>query len=145
MDQTTRSKEKITAEINALIEKIGQLKNELTAHDALPQKNSDSGSVEKKLADSAGNYRLFFQNSTIPMWVYDRDDFHITAVNEAAILHYGYSETEFLSMTLFDLRSEKEKEKLAGHKDRLELSSTPISQGTWQHRKKDGTVISVEV
>ena len=38
------------------------------------------------------------------MWIYDLESLAFIDVNNAAILHYGYSREEFLSMTIRDIR-----------------------------------------
>ncbi|MCP6760399.1 MAG: PAS domain S-box protein [Fischerella sp. CENA71] len=38
------------------------------------------------------------------MWIFDPQTLAFLAVNQAAIAYYGYSESEFLSMTLLDIR-----------------------------------------
>ena len=55
---------------------------------------------------SAESYKLLFDKSPQPMWVFDRASLAFLAVNEAAIEHYGYSREEFLSMTIKDIRGE---------------------------------------
>ena len=57
MDQTTRSKEKITAEITALIEKIGALKKELG-----PENNSLQKDLEKKISGTEERYHTLLKN-----------------------------------------------------------------------------------
>jgi PAS domain S-box-containing protein len=101
---------------------------------------------EYALRKSEEQYRLLFQKNPLPMWVYDRKDYRILSVNEAAIHHYGYSEQEFCSMSLFDIRPDSEKERLRErHKQAAAEQEQSISHGTWKHRKKDGTLIDVEI
>jgi PAS domain S-box-containing protein len=77
------------------------------------------------------------------MWVYDIETLAFVAVNDAAIRHYGYSRAEFLSMRITDIRPDEELPKL------LAVARAPDSPefdgGVWQHRTKDGRIISVEV
>ena len=61
---------------------------------------SERKEIEKILASKEEHYRMLFLNNPIPLWVYDCDTFAFLAVNEAAVQQYGYSEIEFLSMTL---------------------------------------------
>jgi diguanylate cyclase (GGDEF)-like protein/PAS domain S-box-containing protein len=89
-------------------------------------------------------YRLLFDHNPFPMWVSDLRSRQILAVNQAAVLHYGYSEQEFLAMDVRDLwlpedrpewektlRSTEEVQKVTGIKRR--------------HRRKDGSVIDTEI
>jgi PAS domain S-box-containing protein len=76
------------------------------------------------------------------MWVYDLETRRFLAANGAAILSYGYSNEEFLAMTIEDLRAPE----TAAAVDQLP-SMAPVVQNPriWKHRKKDGTNILVEV
>ncbi|HEY6161897.1 MAG TPA: PAS domain S-box protein [Bacteroidia bacterium] len=98
---------------------------------------------EHALKKSEEQYRLLFQRNPLPMWVFSRKDYRILAVNEAAISHYGYSEKEFCSMTLYDIRPQGEKERLAEHHKKNSLPNG--THGAWKHKKKDGTLIEVEI
>jgi two-component system, cell cycle sensor histidine kinase and response regulator CckA len=79
----------------------------------------------------------------MPMWVFDRVTLGFLAVNEAAVRHYGYSRDEFLSMTIADIRPDEDLPKLMESVSNrgAELSEAEL----WRHRKKDGTVIQVEI
>ena len=100
-------------------------------------------SVENALRSSEGRYRELFQNIPQPMWVFDTQTLQFLAVNEAAVLHYGYSEAEFLAMRISDLRPASDVPL------QLELAARNYnaSDKSWeaQHRKKDGTIFPVEV
>ncbi|MEP6747352.1 MAG: response regulator [Bacteroidota bacterium] len=57
-----------------------------------------------RLQESEKRYSNLFNLSPQSMWVYDPDTFRFVQVNKAALECYGFSEAEFLSMTIFDLR-----------------------------------------
>src|SRR6266496_3437083 len=48
----------------------------------------------------AGAYRLLFESNPSPAWVYDRETLAFLAVNDAAVERYGFTRSEFLSMTI---------------------------------------------
>jgi diguanylate cyclase (GGDEF)-like protein/PAS domain S-box-containing protein len=88
-------------------------------------------------------YRLAFERNPQPMWVYDPDSLRLIAVNDAAIAHYGYSRAKFLSMTIRDLRPGDE---ISALEENLRIGSQGFERsGGWRHRKKDGTIIDVEI
>ena len=90
-----------------------------------------------------GEYQDIFRNNPMPMWIFDLEDLRFLAVNEAAVQHYGYSEAEFLAMTIRDLRRSEDKASLDRY---LTTSRTSLnSAGTWKHCKKDGSLIDVEI
>jgi two-component system, cell cycle sensor histidine kinase and response regulator CckA len=85
-----------------------------------------------------------FDQNPHPMWVYDETTLRFLAVNQAAIDHYGYSQEEFLSMTLRDIRPEEDVPNLLEFVREDELSYA-TDAGIWRHRTKDGRVIFVEI
>lgn len=95
--------------------------------------------------ESEQRYRMLFDNSPAPMWVYDRETLAFLAVNRAAVQHYGYSETEFLGMTIEDIRFPGDLPLLRAESARFKDESVVNDIGEWRHRKKDGTPIIVEL
>ncbi|HNH04588.1 MAG TPA: PAS domain S-box protein [Anaerolineales bacterium] len=99
--------------------------------------------AEDALHESEAQYRLMFQNNPHPMWVYDLNTLKFLEVNDAAISHYGYSRDEFLRMTILEVQSV----------DSLAMLRAPLvdpflqdyRSGVWQHRKKNGMLIEVEI
>lgn len=88
-------------------------------------------------------YRLAFERNPQPMWVYDLDSLSFIAVNDAAIEHYGYSREEFLAMTIRDIRPASD---LPAPGQNIEFDLQGLERsGVWRHRKRDGTVIDVEI
>lgn len=95
------------------------------------------------LVESEIRYRRLFESNPLPMWVYDRESLAFLAVNAAAVMHYGYSREEFLSMNIKQIRPPEDVPALLND---IARSTKPLQPAdTWRHRKKDGTVIDVEV
>jgi PAS domain S-box-containing protein len=95
------------------------------------------------LRESEERHRKLFDNNPHPTWAFDRETLRFLAVNAAAIRKYGYSSDEFLAMTIKDIRPREDVpvllESLSAIRDGNE------SDGIWRHRRKDGTVIDVEI
>jgi two-component system cell cycle sensor histidine kinase/response regulator CckA len=98
---------------------------------------------EEALRASEERYRLLFENNPQPMWVFDDESLAFLAVNKAACHHYGYTRDEFLGMTIRDIRPPEDIPALA--RQIASESSEYQQSGVWRHRKKDGTVIEVEI
>jgi two-component system, cell cycle sensor histidine kinase and response regulator CckA len=93
---------------------------------------------------SAERYRMLFEASPLPMWVYEAETLRFLAVNDAAIRHYGYSRDEFLRMTIRDIRPSEDIPALL-----LNVSGADgfgsHRPDTWRHVTKDGRLIDVEI
>jgi len=99
--------------------------------------------AEDALRRSEEQYRILFECNPQPMWVFDLETSQFLALNDAAVRHYGYSREHFLSMTLGDLHSAKDAERLA--KEELQKIDGLRHLGEWRHRTADGNTISVEI
>ena len=77
----------------------------------------------------------------MPAWVFDIESLAILAVNEAAVLRYGYSRDELLAMRIGDLQPPAE---VPAFKSRA-ASDVRGQLGVWRHRTKDGNELDVEL
>lgn len=99
--------------------------------------------LDEALKDSQERYRLLFDCTPQPICVYDEETLFFLAVNEAAIQTYGYSREEFLSLTTQDIRSDEEVPALL-IKTAAGIDG-PVLTSPWRHKKKDGSIIYVEM
>jgi PAS domain S-box-containing protein len=97
---------------------------------------------EEALRDSEERYRLLFESTPQPIWVYHEETLHFLAVNEAATRTYGYTREEFLSaITIDDIRAREDIPTLMIKNDPNDL----VISSPWRHRTSDGKTIYVEV
>ena len=105
------------------------------------------GALEGKvdeLKDLESRYRLLFESSPQPMWVYDLETRRFLAVNDAAIRRYGYSRDAFLVMSIQDIRPPEDISALDADLARLEIEGRAHSE-IWRHRIASGEIIEVEM
>ncbi len=107
---------------------------------------ADSDVSETLSLESDAAFRLFFHANPLPMWVFDNETLFIIAVNQAAVLKYGWSEEEFLGMTIEDLRTPDDIQRLRQYRTTAKNDPTPGPNKTfhWRHRTKNGTIMEVE-
>lgn len=98
---------------------------------------------QKALEEKAQKYKLLFENNPLPMWIISRDTLDIIDVNRAAVAHYGYSREEFLKLNAIDIRPVEDIEKYMTWVRRRNQAGEYA--GIWRHKKKDGTIIMVDV
>jgi two-component system, cell cycle sensor histidine kinase and response regulator CckA len=94
------------------------------------------------LRESEERYRVLFDGSPLPMYLYDQETLAIAEVNEAAVLHYGYSREEFLSKTLREIWHPDQGARAAAS---LPASSGEPRSTVRRHVKKGGASITAEV
>lgn len=98
-----------------------------------------------ELTESEKRYSELFHLSPLPMWVYDLDTLAFLDVNEAAQRHYGYSEEEFLKMTLRDIRPKEDMPYFQAQLDLAKKNAQEYMSGVFRHIKKNGEIINVDV
>ena len=117
--------------------------NETIGFRGLARDITERKRFEQALRDSEERYRLLFESTPQPIWVYNEETLGFLAVNEAATRTYGYSRDEFLSMTVKNLRPEEDIPTLliknAEDPDTLVISSP------WRHQTRDKRTIYVEM
>lgn len=97
----------------------------------------------RALRDSERRYRLVFDHSPHPMWIYDVATLQFLLVNQATIDVYGWTAAEFAELTLFAIRPEAEQTQLAA--DRKRLAETEERCAELRHRTRKGAILHVEV
>ena len=119
--------------IDAIAERLGRL--------------TERKMVEQASRGSEKKFGQIFNNNPLPVYIYDVDTLAVTDVNHAAISHYGYTKEEFLGMNVTNLCPEDAIPRFLAHIERVNRGSHygPLQSANVTHRKKDGTVISVDV
>ncbi len=116
---------------------LNYFKNENRSWGGIMEHTGEKGSEKR--------YRYLFENNPLPMWIINLNTFQFLDVNEMAILQYGYSREEFLSMTALDIRPENEIELFKQMDHSYRTNASNYNRGLWNHKKKDGTIIQVEI
>jgi PAS domain S-box-containing protein len=99
--------------------------------------------IKDKFPDAGDFFQTIFESSPYPMWVYDLETMKFLAVNNAAVEHYGYTREEFLSMNIKEIRPPEEVPRLFNMISRLGMGVQHL--GSWKHRRKDGSLMDVEI
>lgn len=104
-------------------------------------------SVEKKdreqIEASEWRHRLLFEDLPMPMLIMDAETSNFISVNKAACRAYGYTREEFVQLKLEDILLDPGKVKAPGFKEKF--ASLPLMEATYMHRRKDGSVIPMEI
>jgi len=103
--------------------------------------------IKKKVLfydSSHADYKRLFEESPIPMWIYDNVTLRFIAVNAAAIGYYGYTNEEFLRMSIQDIRPNED------ISTSVEIIKAPMLNNFYdsskrRHLKKNGDVFYAQV
>jgi len=93
---------------------------------------------------TAARYRMLFEASPLPMWVYEAESLRFLAVNDAAVRKYGWTRDEFLAMTIKDIRPPEELPALLMNVVGGDGFGSPRPD-TWRHMTKEGHILDVEI
>jgi len=125
------------------------LSREKMAREQLRRFNRELEEEVKKqttnLQISEDKYKSLFYKSPLPKWIYDEKTLRFLEVNDTAMRMYGYTQEEFLSMTIADIRPKEDVDTLMVDLEELRKTPQKIRNGQWRHIKKNGEVIEVQV
>ncbi len=100
------------------------------------------------MGERDARFRDVFDGHPVPMWVYDADSFLFLAVNAAAVQQYGYSEREFLEMSIRGIYAPEDLGRLESYLARHDRASADQAHGkggVWKHLRKDGSLVSADI
>ncbi|HZH43527.1 MAG TPA: EAL domain-containing protein [Lysobacter sp.] len=110
---------------------------------SVQQDISEFTRAHERLHAAQEDYRFLFENSPLPMWVYDIGTWRLIEANEAALQHYGYSREEMIGMSMLDLRPESEH---AAFVATVKSGACDQRQGrVWTHLHKNGRQMRMAV
>jgi PAS domain S-box-containing protein len=98
--------------------------------------------IDEQLRASELQYRSLFVDNPQPMWVYDPQTLRFLAVNDAALAQYGYSQAEFLEMTVDALRPIEVRE--AWKREAFSKPPRGPRRFSGPHCRKDGQILHVD-
>ncbi len=93
------------------------------------------------LARGDARHRLLFWASPRPMYVYETESLRFLAVNDATVREYGYTRDELLTMTVADISVPEEGDPAPA----VAAAGPHKHAGTWRHRRRDGSLLDVEI
>ncbi len=97
---------------------------------------------EEKISQSELKYRRFFENAYDSVFIIDPDSHRILDINQNAAKRLGYTREELLQMKIDDLDPPSDAGQ-SGHVTELQEKSDVIFEHV--HRRKDGTLMQVEI
>jgi PAS domain S-box-containing protein/putative nucleotidyltransferase with HDIG domain len=99
--------------------------------------------TEQQLLETIERYKELYDANPHPMFIYDLETLRFLDVNDTACQHLGYSHQELMAMTLKDIHPPEEILRLLDNISRV--TEGLDRAGIWQHRRKDGELIMVEI
>jgi len=99
--------------------------------------------MELELRDNEEKYRILFADNPQPMLIFDPKTLRILEVNEAFILHYGYSKEDVLSMSLRNITPSENIPEMLVAVSKSQQGARNL--GVKRHKKKNGEIIYVEI
>lgn len=101
--------------------------------------------AHSKLGVSEEKYKLFFDQSPLPKFVFRTNDLQILDVNNASVRKYGYSKEEFLNLTIKDLKHPEDIPDLIRTKGEMEKVDGIFHVGIVPHKRRDGSTVTMDL
>ncbi|MCK9426809.1 MAG: PAS domain S-box protein [Ignavibacteriaceae bacterium] len=128
--------------LQAKIKKLNSDKVETNAYFLVVEFLDAFDSFEAFIKTRGKMFDVLIKSLPDPILIYDAENLRFLEANDAAITLYGYSHEEFLQMDLTDLYSPEDIQTLL---DTPVLDKKNIFSGPFNHKKKDGSTITVEI
>jgi len=120
------------------------ISKELLANNELQKELIARAYTSALLMESESHYKSLFLLNPSPMWVLDSEILQFLQVNEAAINQYGYTNEEFLSMNIKDIKMEEDMPSLYHDLDENQATGIPLTIIA-EHRRKSQERFFAEV
>jgi PAS domain S-box-containing protein len=104
---------------------------------------NESKKHHKQMSLSEKQYRALFDSNPNPMWIFELQTLNFIAVNDAAVVKYGFSREEFLKMSIMDIRPKSDQLQLLAMIK--EDNGMHHEAGKWRHMRKSGETFPVSV
>lgn len=139
----TRSASGVDRWLDLILSPIKDKIGEVTGYRGVARDITERRNFEEALRDSEARYKLLFESTPQPIWVYNEETLRFQAVNEAATKTYGFSKDEFLSMTINDIRAKEDIPALLIKND--SDANDLVLSSPWRHTTRDNSTIYVEM
>jgi len=103
---------------------------------------SERVEIQSLAMDAQRQFRLIFELSPLPCWLFDAQTGVFLEVNPAAVREYGYSRDEFLRMHLSDIEPALRNHP---HAPNLAPSADSVAPLLHVHRRRNGSLLDVRV
>jgi len=100
---------------------------------------------EQAFKESEEKYRYLFNNNPALIMIWDLETYKILEVNEKVNDLYGFTKEEFKDMTILEYRPESDHQKIKAFAERILNTDAPMLRATWQHVKKNGETMFMDI
>ena len=115
----------------------------IKANQDLQQEIARRDELTEELRQAEARYRQLFEENPQPMWILDLRTSRFLVVNHSALRQYGFTAEEFAGLSGRDILLPSSAAEFV--QDLSRACPNVESRGIWQHCKKDGNLIEVEV
>jgi two-component system cell cycle sensor histidine kinase/response regulator CckA len=103
----------------------------------------DNARLFREAREAENYYRLLFDENPQPLWLFDEVSYAVLAANDAALEHYGFTRNELIGSDVRKLFADTESSRR--FEGSLRAADGERYMVRSRHRKRDGSVIEVEV
>jgi PAS domain S-box-containing protein len=93
--------------------------------------------------DSQNQYEMLFHSNPTPMWIFEKKSLRFLQVNNTATCIYGYSAEEFKRMSMLDITSPDDRDKIVLGVKNMFYNYNPSAN--YEHVKKNGELFTAKI
>jgi PAS domain S-box-containing protein len=108
--------------------------------------NHPAGDGSSTAGPQLPGFRELFEENPVPMWIFESSSLRFLAVNQAAIVRYGWTREEFHKMTADQVRPDADVAAFLEFRRKVEfgVESGLKSGRNWRHVTKSGEIVAVD-
>ncbi len=97
------------------------------------------------MQESEEKYRYLFNMNPQSIFIWDPENFKFVDLNETCIQLYGYTRVEFSQLSILDIRTNEQIKIFKDVAQKLLSNEIELFSSVWEHRKKNGELIYMDV
>lgn len=97
------------------------------------------------IQESEEKYRYLFNMNPQSIFIWDPENFKFVDLNETCIQLYGYTRVEFSQLSILDIRTNEQIKIFKDVAQKLLSNEIELFSSVWEHRKKNGELIYMDV
>jgi PAS domain S-box-containing protein len=138
---------RVSDDVRVLEERIADLERLLELQERVARDHARvRAKAHQRLIQSEASFRALFERSPVPMLVFEPDSQRVIEANLTALALYGRTREELLGLRLPDLAAPDDEFTTAQREvARANAEAGRSWRGTRRHRRRDGSVIEVDI
>lgn len=128
-----------------LLTEINTQKVEGAGYISIVRDITERNKVQEALRKSEAKYRYLFNNYPAFIFMWDAETLRVLEVNDAVLKRYGYTQTEWANMKIFEFRPAEDQPHIMELAEKIKTDRQTTYTRKWRHVMKNGEVLVMDI